>query len=135
MIRVAGCIRRMSVIAFPFRSRARTPRGSAAGAPAGASENRVGLVAGSALDALADDRADLQERRIGDRVDSPRAVLAAVQERRAVQHREVLAHVRLRAAHLVEDLADGGLAPEEPPQDLEAHGRSEEHTSELQSLR
>src|ERR1035441_5104257 len=107
MIRVAGCIRRMSVIAFPFRSRARTPRGSAASAPAGASENRVGLGAGSALDALADDRTDLQERRIGDRVDGPRAVLAPVHERRAVQHREVLAPVRLRAAPLVGGLGGG----------------------------
>ena len=37
----------------------------------------------------------------------------------------MLAHVRLRAADLLEDLADGGLAPEQPPQDLEAHGLGE----------
>ncbi len=63
----------------------------------------------------------LEERRVGDPVHGARAVLAPVHERRPVQDREMLAHVRLRAADLFEDLADGRLAPEEPPQDLETH--------------
>src|SRR6266508_250918 len=72
-----------------------------------------GFGPGFAADGFADDRAETLQRGIGDRVDGPVPFLARAHESSCSQDREVLADVRLGAAHGVKDLADRGGRAEE----------------------